>query len=122
MAVTAGFLLTCEGLVAALPELTTFRSAQSAFDNASELDRVTRWIAAFGEAQLSGSPALRLRKAIREVVVSQSDGLTTMNAADKESAYATLATKFVPAPQRPSSQEEQDAEVLPLILNELITP
>ncbi len=113
MAVAESFLTSCRTVIAALPELTAFRTAYALFDAAARANKGRYWCLAFDDAQAGMSPAYRLKKAIRDTVNGHADAPTTQS--DRESAYRTLAAQYVPALERPRDNADELAELHRLI-------
>lgn len=117
MAVTEAFLASCRTAVEATPELTAFRAAYALYDAATRANKSRYWRLAFDDAQAGLSPAYRLKKVCRETVLALADA--TVTASERESAYRTLATQYVPDVPEPAPVEQEQAELQRLIIQEL---
>lgn len=119
MAVTAAFLDTCRGLIAATPELTAFRAAYATYNSAARADKARYWNACFSDAQAGMSPAYRLRKVIRDTVSAQ--GVASLTALEVQDAYRTLVGEYVQKPERPMTAPEEEAALQSLLLREQLS-
>lgn len=119
MAASDSFMSTCRTLILApLPELTAFRTALTALESAGDAAAQAKaWHACYGDAQAGLSPAYRLRREIRNVVLGQATSAS--NPADLEDAYRRLAQQFAPDVERPATDAEEQAALTTLILNKL---
>jgi hypothetical protein len=114
MALTDAFLGGCRAAIGALPELTTFRSAQ-ALTAHTLAGRTATYNRAFGDALSTPSPAYNLALAIRNTVNARADADGTLGLLDRETAYSTLAAEYVPATDRPPSEAAEAAELEQLL-------
>ena len=114
MAASTTFLNTCHALIAALPEYTAYRAARLAFEEASEESRLAKWQLLYGDNQAGGSPALRLRRAIRDIVAANAG--STESSLDREDAYRQLAAPFLTRrDDRPLTSAEEAAVIRDLV-------
>jgi hypothetical protein len=113
MAASESFLTTCRTAIALLSELTAFRAAYATFDAASADDKGQYWQAVYGPLSTGPSLAYRLRSKIREIVTVTD---STVVGADKEEAYRTLVTQYVPNVQQPPTTEQREAELEAMLL------
>lgn len=112
MALTDAFLATCRVAINSLPELTTFRTANTlAATEQSRIGRVAAYGRAYGATTSTPSPAYNLARAIRETVNAQADSNGTLGLLDRESAVTTLTAEFVPNVTRPESEDTETAEL-----------
>lgn len=119
MAVTESFLASCRTSIELHPEFTAFRTAYTAFDTAPRAQKGAYWRLAFDDAQTGLSPAYRLKKVIRDVIAATAD--TTVSRTEREEAYRTLSSQYVPAVTEPKERAEEVAELHRLILEDLGT-
>ena len=105
MAVSDSFLATCRLAVQALPELTAFKSALAALEQADDGAQQARWRAAYSDAQSGASPAYRLRFAIRGVIGN--NATVDHSNQDRELAYRTLAAEVCPERQQPMTPDQE---------------
>ena len=117
MAVTVAFLADTRALIVATPEYVAFRAAVAVFESAGEGAELAKWYDAYGDNQIGSSPCLRLRKAIREIVLGQG---TSLSVKDKESAYASLDATLVDVRPRPSTYAEQRRDLADLALERAV--
>lgn len=122
MAASDAFMVTCRALVAALPELAAFRAALLALETAGDDQQRARWQDAYGDARTGLSPAYRLRRAVRDVVIGQAEalGAGSLGPADREDAYRRLAAEVVPDVRQPDNPDEERRTLELLALNALI--
>lgn len=121
MPVTASFLDTCRTAIYALPERAAFLASLATASGASRPARAAAWLRTFGDNQAGGSPAYRLRKAIRDVVQAQADTAGTLSPLDRESAYRTLVAEQGTHARQPASDAVENAEFQRLALQELLS-
>lgn len=113
MATTAAFLATCRTAIEATPELSAFRTALLALGAASRAARPALWNALYDDAQAGHSPALRLRKAIRDAVNANAGESVT--ALERESTYRDFAAEYAPQYPRPTDAVTEKTELERLI-------
>jgi hypothetical protein len=114
MAVSTAFLNTCETAVLALPEYAAYQAGVAAFESATDDAKLAKWQLLFGENQPGGSLALRLRRAVRDVV--QANSTSSIPPGDLEAAYRQLAAPFATRYlDRPLTPAEEDAARVPLV-------
>ena len=113
MAISNAFLTTCRTAIDSLTELTAYRAATAALDTAGELDKRAKWTLAYNDAQTGGSPALRLRMAIRSVVAGQD--LSALSIPERETAYQTLAGIYLRDDEKPPTPAEEVAALTELV-------
>ena len=117
MAVTATFLADARALIVATPEYVAHRAAVATFESAGEGAELSKWYDAYGDNQIGGSPCLRLRKVIREIVLGQG---TTLSVKDRESAYASLDAILVDVRPRPQTYAERRRDLADLALERAV--
>ena len=113
MAISSAFLTTCRAAIILTPEYTAYQAALAALDAASEPDRLAKWQAAYNDAQAGLSPAYRLRRAIRDVVMNQD--LSLLGALEREQVCQTLAGMYLRDDERPLTSAEDAAALSTLV-------
>lgn len=120
MSLTTAFLNTCRTAISSLPELTTFQSALTAALNGTRSARIAAWHATYTPGTAGLSPALNLRRAIRDTINAQADASGALGLLDRESAFQTLSAEFVPTYTRPPSDAEEAAGLEKLLREEML--
>lgn len=115
MAVTNAFLTTCRNAVGSLAELSAFRTSLASLQSATRAERIRVWHATYSPTSTGQSLAYQLRLAIRNTVNAQADIAGTLSPLDRESAYRTMDTEFVPEMARPLSDDQEHAELEKLL-------
>ena len=114
MAASTAFMNTCNGLIAALPSYIAFQAALATYEAANDEAKASAWHAVYGENQAGGSLAIRLRRAIRDIVTANAG--STESTLDREDAYRRLAAPFATRYEdRPLTQEQEIAARVPLV-------
>lgn len=104
MPASLAFLNTALATIRDTPEYAAFQTALLAYSAAGEEQKQAKWNAAYSDNQAGLSPAYRLRRAIRAVVVNtQASEEVTLSRADAEAAYVYLVEQVAPASAPPVS-------------------
>lgn len=115
MPVTESFLATCRTAIELTAQFTAYRTAYALYDAASTAaDKAVYWNDCFSDAQLGQSPAMALKKAIRETVLANADA--TITATERESAYRTLKAYYVGDPAPPLNDAERQKIIEDLLI------
>lgn len=121
MPLTAAYLASCRSAISSLPELTTLRTAYALYDAAARADKARYWNLAFSDAQIGGSPAMALKRAIRETVTALASTTGGISDLEREEAYRTMVGEYVPEPDRPMTNDEEKAALQELLLQEQLS-
>ena len=119
MPVTDAFLQTCRDDIIDLTELTAFRTAYALYDAASHANKGLYWALCFSDSQTGLSPAYRLKKGVRDTVLSLATA--SISPTERESAYRTLSAEYVPSVDPPPQAVEESAELQTLLVQELLS-
>lgn len=113
MAITHAVLSGARTLIDASAELTAYRAATAALDAASEPDRLAKWKLAYDDSLVNQSPALRLRREIRNALLNQD--LSALSVPEREEAVRTLSNLYVRDDERPRTPAENLATLTELV-------
>lgn len=113
MAVSESTLTTCRTAILASAKLTTYRTAYDLYDSANSDDKGRYWNLCFSDAQAGQSPAMALKKEIREIVIMNT---ASNSASEREAAYRQLVSEYVGEPQKPLTADERQAIIEQLLL------
>ena len=103
MAPSASFLSSALAVVVAAPEYAAFQAALQNISLANDDTRQAAWAAAYNDGVFGGSPAMRLKQAIRNAVANTQYSTTTyLGQSDSESAYQQIASQLVAEPLPPT--------------------
>ncbi len=130
MPASGSFMSTCATAIVALPEYAAFQAALAQLSASGEGDKLSAWNAAYSDGQIGGSPAYRLRRAIRSVIANaEVSQAVTLSQPDREAAYQTLVTQVVPDASPPVVSTErtpaltaEDIDMLRSALIQMTTP
>lgn len=121
MALTTAFLTTCRAAIALLPELTTFRASLATATSGNRAARIAAWHATFTPGLGGSSPALALRKAIRDTINAQADASGALGLLDRECAVSTLSAEYAPHIERPASDAAEAAAYQQALVQALLS-
>lgn len=107
MAISSAFLTTVRAAIVARTEYTNYTDGLAVLDAASEPDKLAKWAIVYDDAQIGGSLAMKLKRAIREVIAIQD--LSALSVFEREEVFRTMAGSYLRDDDKPRTATEDVA-------------